>query len=54
MTDLQTAGLLGSAPSGHGFRGYSSRPAPSGTNTVIAPGDTTLEDMIGSMQKGVF
>jgi len=54
MTDLQTAALLGMEPSGHGFRSYSSRPSPGSTNTIVAAGDTTLEDMISGMKRGVL
>lgn len=53
-TDLQTAGLLGIEPSGHGFRSYASRPAPGGTNRIVATGDTTLADMIGSLERGLI
>ncbi len=53
LADLQTAALLGIEPGGHGFRSYSSRPSPSGTNTVIQPGDTTLQEMIEGMDRGL-
>jgi len=54
MTDLQTAGLLGCEPSGHGFRSYSSRPSPSSTNTVMAAGDVSFADMLAGMKRGVI
>ncbi len=54
MTDLQTAGLLGCEPSGLGFRGYGSRPAPGTTNGVIAPGDTSFDDMVAGTKRGVI
>jgi len=54
LADLQTAGLLGTEPLGHGFRSYSTRPAPGGTNTIIAAGDTTLADMIAGMERGLI
>ncbi|MHC4481567.1 MAG: metallopeptidase TldD-related protein, partial [Planctomycetota bacterium] len=54
LTDLQTAGLLGCEPSGHGFRSYNSRPSPSPTNLVIAPGRTPLEDMVSGIEHGVI
>ena len=53
-TDLQTAGLLGCEPSGHGFRGYGNRPYPSSTNVVIAAGDTSFDDMVSGMKRGVI
>jgi len=54
FADLQTAGLLGIEPTGHGFRGYSSRPSPSGTNTIIAPGETSLAEMKRDMERGLI
>ncbi len=52
LADLQTAGLLSIEPTAHGFRGYSSRPSPSNTNTVVAAGDTPLEEMVGGLERG--
>jgi PmbA protein len=54
MTDLQTAGLLDCEPSGHGFRGYSGRPSPSSTNTVVSAGDTPYADMLAGMRRGLI
>ncbi len=54
LTDLQTAGLLGIEPTGHGFRSYSSRPSPSGTNTVVAAGDATMQEMVEGMERGLI
>ena len=54
LADLQTAGLLGIKPTGHGFRSYSSRPGPSDTNTVLEPGDTSYADMVAGMTKGLI
>jgi len=53
MADLQTAGLLGIEPTGHGFRSYSSRPSPSSTNTVIRTGETSYNDMVSGMERGL-
>ena len=53
LTDLQTAALLGCEPSGHGFRGYESRPSPSPTNVMVAPGRTSFEEMVRGMKRGV-
>jgi PmbA protein len=54
MADLQTAGLLGLKPAGHGFRSYSSRPSPGGTNSIVAAGDTSLDEMIAGIQRGLI
>jgi PmbA protein len=54
LTDLQTAALLGTAPTGHGFRSYSSRPAPGATNTVISAGDVPLDEMIQGLKHAVI
>ncbi len=53
LADLQTAGLLGIDPTGHGFRSYSSRPSPSSTNTVVEPGDTSFDEMLAGMKRGL-
>jgi len=53
MADRQTAALLGMEPTGHGFRGYSGRPSPSGTNVIFATGDTSFADMVGGMRRGL-
>jgi len=52
-TDLQTAALLGVEPGANAARGYSSRPVPSSSNVIVAPGDTSLDDMIAGMKRGV-
>ncbi len=54
LADLQTAGLLGIAPTGHGFRTYSSRPGPSDTNTVLSAGETSYADMVGGLKRGLI
>jgi len=54
MTDLQTAALLGMAPTGHGFRGYGSRPEPSPTNLITEAGDTSFDDMVRGMRRGLI
>ncbi|MFO8008733.1 MAG: TldD/PmbA family protein [Candidatus Brocadiia bacterium] len=54
LADLQTAGLLGIEPTGHGFRSYSSRPSPSSTNTVVAAGDATLDEMLAGIERGLI
>jgi PmbA protein len=54
LTDLQTAALLKTEPSGHGFRGYGSRPSPSSTNVIIEPGDVSYDDMVRGMKRGLI
>ncbi|MGD2174902.1 MAG: metallopeptidase TldD-related protein, partial [Candidatus Brocadiaceae bacterium] len=54
LADLQTAGLLGIEPTGHGFRSYSSRPSPSTTNTMVAAGDVSFEEMKAGMVRGLI
>jgi len=54
LADLQTAGLLGIKPTGHGFRSYASRPGPSDTNTIIEAGDTPFDEMVGGLKKGLI
>jgi len=54
LTDRQTAGLLGCAPSGNGFRGYSRRPSPSATNTVMDAGDAPWEDILAGLKRGLI
>lgn len=51
--DLQTAGLLGTEPTGHGYRSYASQPSPGGSNTVVSPGETSLEEMLDGTTRGV-
>ncbi len=53
LADLQTAALLGIAPTGHGFRSYASRPGPSDTNTVLSAGQTSYADMVAGMKRGL-
>jgi PmbA protein len=54
LADLQTAGLLGIEPTGHGFRTYTSRPGPSDTNTVLSAGETSYADMVSGMRRGLI
>jgi PmbA protein len=52
--DLQTAGIMGTASTGHGQRDFSSQPAPGISNLVISPGRRTLPEMIKSMDRGII
>lgn len=49
--DLHTASLLGKEPNGHGFRGGLSQPSPSLTNLIINPGNTSIRDVISSLDE---
>lgn len=52
--DLQTAGIMGTASTGHGQRDFSSQPAPSVSNLVIAAGRRALPEIIKSMDRGII
>jgi len=54
FTDRQTAGLLGWAPSGNGFRSYATRPNPGTTNTIIAAGDTPESEIVAGLKRGLI
>ena len=54
LLDLQTAGLLGLATTGHGYRSYASQPAPAPSNIIIAPGADAYADMVGSLKRGLI
>ena len=55
ISDLSSALELGTAPTGNGRRESSRRKAYARmTNTFIEPGDTELEDMIGSIDHGFY
>lgn len=52
VTDLRTAGKLGTSSTGH-FSG-STEWGPYASNIVLEPGKKSLEDMIGSVDKGLL
>ena len=52
--DLQTAGMMDTKPTGNGLRDYGSQPGPGHNNTVVTPGDTPFEDMLGGMRRGLL
>jgi len=54
LFDLQTAGILGTKPTGNGLRGYGSQPAPGHNNTVVSPGDTPFEEMLHDIKHGLL
>jgi TldD protein len=55
MSDRLNARLMGKTSSGNGRRqSYAHLPMPRMTNTYMMPGDSTFEDMIGGVDKGVY
>ena len=54
LLDLQTAGLLGMQTTGHGHRSYAALPSPASSNTLVAPGSVSLEEMIRGLKQGVI
>jgi PmbA protein len=54
LLDLQTAGLLGMQPTGHGYRSYASRPSPSSSNLVVGPGTDSYQDMLAGLERGLI
>ena len=52
--DRRWAARQGIESSGNGFRGGISRPSPSLANVCIAPGQTSLEDLIAGMSEGII
>ena len=55
MQDKLNARLMSVAPTGNGRReSYAHLPMPRMTNTFMEPGDATQEDMIRSVDRGIF
>ena len=55
LTDSATARLLGQASSGNGRReSYAHPPVPRMSNTYIAPGTDSRDDIIGDVRNGVY
>jgi TldD protein len=55
MHDRLNASLMGSASTGSGRRqSFRSMPQPRMCNTYMPPGDSTFEEIIGSVKRGVF
>ena len=55
LQDRQSAKLMGMEMNGHGRRQtYQNNPIPRMANTVLAPGDSTPEDIIKSVKKGFY
>jgi PmbA protein len=51
--DLQTAALAGKKSTGNGSRGRGGLPSPSPSAFVIAPGDTSFDDMVKDIKEGL-
>jgi PmbA protein len=54
VLDLRSARQLGLAPTGNGSRGLSNPPSPSTSNLHLEPGQLSPEQMIGSIQQGLY
>lgn len=55
MSDRLNARLMGKNSSGNGRRqSYAHLPMPRMTNTYMAPGDATFEDMLQDVDKGIY
>ena len=52
--DRRWAARQGTKSSGNGFRGGISRPSPSLANVCIAPGTTSVDDLIAGMEEGII
>ena len=53
LYDLQTAALAHTQSTGNGNRSRGGLPAPSPTAFVIAPGDTTFDEMVNDIKEGL-
>jgi PmbA protein len=51
--DLQTAGLMGTASTGHGQRDYSAQPSPTVSNLVISTGRRSMAEILKTMDRGI-
>ena len=53
LYDLQTAALAGKKSTGNGNRGRGGLPSPAASALVIAPGQTTFDDMVKDIKEGL-
>jgi PmbA protein len=53
LYDLQTAALASTRSTGNGSRSRGGLPAPAPSAFVVAPGDTTFEEMVQDMKEGL-
>ena len=54
VLDLHSSRQLGLAPTGNGSRGLGGPPSPSTSNLHLEAGDLSPEQMIGSIQQGLY
>jgi TldD protein len=55
LHDLQSARLMGTAPTGNGRRqSYAHRPMPRMTNTFLLPGTTPPAEILASVRRGLY
>jgi len=54
LFDLQTAGIMGTEPTGNASRGFASPPVPGPTNFVLEPGNTPQANLLASIEKGIL
>ena len=53
LYDLQTAAMAHTRSTGNGSRNHGGLPVPSPTAFVVAPGDTTFDEMLNDMEEGL-
>ncbi len=53
LYDLQTAALAGTKSTGNGGRGGGGLPSPSPSTVMVAPGATTLDEMVKDVKEGL-
>ncbi len=53
LYDLQTAALAHTQSTGNGRRSHGGLPAPSPSAFIIAPGDTTFDEMVSDIKEGL-
>jgi len=51
--DLQTAGLMGVTTTGNAARGYNSMPVPQIRNFCVAPGESSVKEMVKGLKEGI-
>jgi PmbA protein len=52
--DLKTAAQVGAEPTGNGSRGLFNPPSPAPTNLVFAPGESSVAEIIASIDEGLL
>jgi PmbA protein len=54
LYDLKTAAQAGATSTGNGSRGLFSPPRPSPSNLIVAPGETSVDDIIAGIEEGIL